>query len=195
VGRASVLLVSVLLVSVVLLGACGSSGSASTTTTTVAPTDVATVVLGPFRATGGTDAQAAALLVAGCAALAPADRTGDSGTFNDYLTDLFDGGPTGDEVRRDRHEVDRALEQACAAHAGDVDGFLAAAAAALALSPADVQRAIDSACDGYETRLRTNAGDGYAPAPLDARVMMVLGVVGIDRPQAEALIEAYCGPM
>ncbi len=184
-----------MLVSVVLLGACGSGGSASTTTTSAAPTDVATVVLGPFRAAGGTDAQAVTLLAAGCAALAPADRYPDAASLNDYFTDLFDGDPGGGGVRRDRHEVDQALEDACRAHAGDVDAFLTAVATALALGPADVQRAIDSACDGYETRLRTNAGDGYAPQPLDDRVLTVLAVAGIDRSQAEAMIEEYCGPM
>ena len=188
--------ITVGLVAAVVLGACGSGGEASSTTTTTAPpTELVAVVLEPFRATGGTDAEAAALLVAGCAALAPADRGGDSSSFNDYFTDLFDGGPTGDAVRRDRHEVDRALEDACAAHAGDVEGFLTAVATTLALSPQDVHGAIASACDGYQTRLRANAGDEHAPASLDERVLAVLGAVGIDRSQAEGLIEAYCGPM
>jgi hypothetical protein len=196
-ARRIAVVMATVMTSIVLLGACGSGDSASTTTptTTTAPTDVATVVLGPFRAGGGTDAQAAALLMAGCAVLAPADRYRDSGSLNDYFTDLFDGGPTGDGVRRDRQEVDRALEDACGAHAGDVEGFLGAVATSLALSPGDVQSAIVSACDGYETRLRVNAGDGYAPAPLDDRVLSVLAVVGIDRSQAESLIEEYCGPM
>jgi hypothetical protein len=195
VARRSVL-VAVGLAVAAVLGACGSGGGASSTTTstTAPPTGVVAVVLGPFRATGGTDAEAAVLLVAGCAALAPADRGGDSSSFNDYFTDLFDGGPTGDTVRRDRHDVDRALEAACAAHPGDVEGFLAAVGTTLALSPQDVDAAIVSACDGYRTRRRANAGDEYAPAPLDERVLAVLGAVGIDRSRAEDLIGAYCGP-
>jgi hypothetical protein len=42
-------------------------------------------------------------------------------------------------------------------------------------------------------RLRTNAGAGDAPRPLDERVLAVLGAVGIDEARAQALIEASCG--
>ena len=146
-----------------LVAGCGSSGAdgggpdGPDATTTSVPTDVAAVVLGPFDAAEGTPEQAQTLLAAGCAALAPADRQGDSGTFNDYFTDLFDGGSTGDGVRRDRHDVDRALEDACRDHVDDVDQFLAAVADTLALTPSDVQAAIDSACAGYEQRVRGNA--------------------------------------
>lgn len=174
---------------------CGSRGATSTSTSTTAPTGVAGVVLGPFTAAGGTPAQAAALLVAGCAVLAPADRNGDSATINGYFTDLFDGGSTGATIRRDRRDVDVALEQGCSQHRGDLEGFLGAVADVLALTPADVQDAIDGACAGYETRLRTNAGDGYAPRPLDDRLLGVLGAVDIGTSRAEALIEAYCGPI
>lgn len=178
-----------------LVAGCGSEGTASTTTTTAAPADVAEVVLGPFTATGATEAQAAALLAAGCAVLAPADRSGDSGSLNDYFTDLFDGGPSGGGVRRDRHDVDVALEQGCAQHGGDPRAFLATVSAALSLDPAEAQQAVDGACAGYGQRLRANAGDGYAPQPLDAGVLGVLGAVGIDRAAADDLIEAYCGPI
>ena len=187
------------LIAGLLVAACGSSadGGASRpdATTTSVPTDVAAVVLGPFDAAEGTPEQAAILLAAGCAALAPADRQGDSGTLNDYFTDLFDGGSTGDGVRRDRHDVDRALEDACAEHSDDVEQFLASVADTLALTPNDVRAAIDSACAGYEQRLRGNATDPYAPAALDARVMVVLAAIGLDRPQTQDMIEAYCGPM
>lgn len=178
-----------------LISACSSGDGSSATTTTAAPTTTAAaVVLGPFTAVGGTSAQAEQLLAAGCAVLAPPDRSGDSASLNDYFTDLFDGGPNGEDVRRDRHDVDVALEQGCAQHGRDVDAFVLSVAEALTLSSAEVQDAIDGACAGYGQRLRANAGDDAAPEPLDARVLAVLGLVGIDRAGAEALIESYCGP-
>jgi len=182
-----------------LVAGCGSSGGGSgangpDATGPSVPTDVASVVLGPFDAAEGTPEQAATLLAAGCAALAPADRQGDSATLNDYFTDLFDGGSTGDGVQRDRHDVDRALEDGCREHGDDVEEFLAAVADTLALTPMDVQQAIDSACAGYEQRLRANAMDPHAPPALDARVMVVLAAIGLDRPQTLDMIEAYCGP-
>lgn len=179
----------------VLATACGSGAGSTAATTTTVPADVAAVVVGPFTSAGGTPAQAGLLLAAGCAVLAPADRNRDSASLNDYVTDLFDGGPGGHDVRRDRGDVDVALEQGCAQHGDDVDAFVASVAGALALTPADAQDAIDGACAGYVQRLRTNAGDGYAPKPLDERVLALLGVAGIDEARAKALIEAYCGPV
>jgi hypothetical protein len=188
--------VVVVAIAAVVMAGCGSSrgsGESAATTEPPAADDVASVVLDPFFASGGTQEQAATLLATGCAALALADPTGDSGSLGSYFTDLFDGGSTGSEpFMRDREAVVGALDTACSERRGDPGGFIADVAAGLDLSAADVRDAIDGACAGFDERQRANLGDPHAPESFDQQVSTVLAVVGIDRADVEALVDAYC---
>jgi hypothetical protein len=188
--------VVVVAIAAVVMAGCGSSGGSGQSTATSEPApadDVASIVLGPFLASGGTQEQAATLLATGCAALALADPTGDSGSLGSYFTDLFDGGATGSETFvRDREAVVGALDTTCSERRGDPEGFIADVAAALDLSAADVRDAIDGACAGFDERQRANLGDPHAPESFDQRVSTVLAVVGVDRADLETLVDAYC---
>lgn len=181
----------------VVAAACGSDspGSGSTTTEPLPPATLADVALGPFYEVGGTEQQAAAVLVAGCASLSPLDRSTDSYSFNGVITGLLAGtGPTwaGDGVRRDQKAVDEAIVGACASHASEPTGFLDQVGAALDLSAADLQSAVDDACTRFRNWQRFNADDPSAPPSFDIVPAAVVALLGDDLAPAR-MVDAYCG--
>ena len=136
----------------------------------------------------GAEDQAEALVVAGCDAWIPADRRGDSDSFNEWIYALFGWGGSGVTTE----EIDAAVQSACQAHRHNAVLFLTAVLDDLDLTLDELMGFVGTACDGYRNGRRLNIDDPYAPGPIGEKVAAVLAQADINRSRAQNLVDDYC---